>query len=244
MGCGLKEENEHLTSRVDSLQTELEGSQRTAEMLHEVGVMLDSIEKNQEIIRSSVLEGVPNADYKDRLESLNQYVKETEQRLDELQASLDKSQSSASSYRALANQLKEQLAENSKQLVALEEGINEMRMANEQLAMKVTEKDSVLMVKEEDIQLRNENIASLETDVQNLVASTTTEKAELFYSRGQALEVAADRTFFLAPQKKKETQMQALESYRRSFELGYEEAKTRIDELEDTLGVNEGDMSS
>jgi hypothetical protein len=67
--------------------------------------------------------------------------------------------------------------------------------------------------------------------VQDITTSATTTQADLLYAQGQALETAADRTK-LAPRKKKETQREALELYKKSYSLGKEEAKAKIEELE------------
>ncbi len=78
-------------------------------------------------------------------------------------------------------------------------------------------------------------MATLEAKVEEINTSSTNKQADLYFAQAQALETAADRTKF-APRKKKETMREALELYKLSLSLGKEEAQTRIEELEKSVG--------
>jgi hypothetical protein len=228
--CNVKE-NKELRSKVDSLNVELNISQQSAAMLNEVGVMLDSIESSRLILRSGVVEGTNYKDYAGRMKNVNAYNKETQQKWEEMEGMLKKAKSSSATYAAMVKKMKSELELSTKQVAALQMEVENQRAESGRLARVVVQKDSLLINNAEVIQVKEQNIAALETKVQNITISATTTQADLLYAQGQALETAAARTK-LAPRKKKETQREALELYKQSFSLGKQEAKIRIDELE------------
>lgn len=231
--CNVKE-NERLRAKVDSLQVEVQASQKTAAMLQEVGVMLDSIETNRLMLREGVVEGTNYTDYTSRMKNLNAYIKETQGKLAELETSLKKTKASSSSYASMVSKLKTDLETSTQQLAALQQEVEKYRGENQMLVKAVTEKDSLLISSNEVIKVREENISALETKVEEINKMSISAQADLYFAQGQALELAASRTQF-APRKKKETKREALELYKRAYSLGKEDAKTRIDELEKDL---------
>ncbi|MBP9926357.1 MAG: hypothetical protein KBF45_10215 [Cyclobacteriaceae bacterium] len=225
------QENKDLKAKVDSLQVELNASQQTAGMLQEVSIMLDSIESSRVNLRSGVVEGTDYKDYAGRMKNLNTYIQQTQSKLDEMETSLKNSKASSSKYASMVKKLKTDLETSTQQVAALQIEVENYRADNQYLAKSVVEKDSLITVNSEVIKVREQDIAALETKVQDITTSATTTQADLLYAQGQALETAADRTK-LAPRKKKETQREALELYKKSYSLGKEEAKVKIEELE------------
>ncbi len=233
VSCNVKE-NKALKAKVDSLQVEIQEGEKTAQMLQEVGVMLDSIETNRLMLREGVVEGTRYTDYTGRMANLNSYIKETQGKLEELETSLKKSKSSAHTYSTMVAKLKADLETSTQQLAALQTEVETMRGENQQLARTVSQKDSLITSNTEVIKVREENIAALETKVEDINRTSINTQADLFFQQGQALELAASRTQF-APRKKKETKREALELYKKAYSLGKEDAKPRIDELEKDL---------
>ncbi len=231
--CNVKE-NKMLKAKVDSLNVELQASEKTAQMLQEVGVMLDSIETNRLMLREGVVEGTQYTDYSGRLNNLNAYIKETQGKLTELEASLKKSKSASSNYMAMVNKLKADLETSTQQIAALQQEVETVRGENQALARNVSQKDSVITINTETIKVREQDIASLEGKVEEINKNAINTQADMYFAQGQALELAAHRTNF-APRKKKETKREALELYKRAYSLGKEDAKPRIDELEKDL---------
>jgi chromosome segregation ATPase len=232
--CNVKE-NEQLRAKVDSLQVEIQAGEKTAQMLQEVGVMLDSIETNRLMLREGVVEGTSYTDYTGRMKNLNAYIRETQTKLGELEASLKKSKASSNSYASMVKKLKEELETSTQQLAVLQQEVEKIRGENAMLTHAVTQKDSLIANNAEVIKVREENIASLETKVEEINKTAVITQADLYFQQGQALELAASRTQF-APRKKKETKREALELYKRAYSLGKEDAKNKIDELEKDLG--------
>jgi chromosome segregation ATPase len=232
--CNVKEK-QRLQAQVDSLQTELQMSQQTAQTLEEVGALIDSIDANRHLLRTDVVEGTSYQDYKSRLQSINRHIVETEAKIAELEKSVKTSKGASASYATTIKRLKADLEMSSKQIVALQGEVDKLRHDNEALAISVTQKDSMLVKNEEVIKLREQDVATLEAKVVEVSNAATKTQADMYYAQAAALETAASRTKF-APRKKKETQHEALELYKLSLSLGKTEAQLKIDELEKIVG--------
>jgi hypothetical protein len=220
-------EKTHLQSQVDSLRTELQVSQQTNKELEEVGVLIDSIDASRRLLRADVVEGTSYKDYKNRLVNINNHIKETQSKIAELEKSVKKSNASI----ATIKRLRADLELRSQQIAALQQEVEKMRGENVTLSRSVSQRDSLLAVNNETIKLREQDVASLETKVEEINTSSKAAQADLYFKQAQALETAAARTRF-APRKKKETQREALELYKLSLSLGKQEAQQKIDELE------------
>lgn len=232
--CNVKE-NEELKARVVSLEEELKETQKSADQLQQVSVMLDSIEANRTLLSEGLIEGTNYTDYSTRMKNLNTYIKDTQVKLTELEASLKKSKSNASAYSKMVTKLKSDLEASTTQVALLQAEVEKFRIENQAMAQTIVQKDSVLQNNAEIIKVKESDIVALETKVKDISTQSTTTQADLLYAQGEALEVAAARTK-LAPRKKKDTQREALELYKLSYSLGKQEAKAKIDELEKVVG--------
>src|SRR5687768_11895242 len=230
-GCNNKEKEVALQSEIDSLRTELQESQQTAEALQEVGVMIDSIDASRQLLRTDMVEGASYQDYKNRLASIQEYVKESQAKI----AELEKNSQRTRGYAGTIKRLKADLEESSQKLASLEEEVKTVRAENQTLARTVSARDSVITINEETLKEREENLASLESQMQELNVESKNFQAESYFSQAQAMEEAAKRTQF-APRKKKKAQQEALELYRKALELGKNEAQAKVQELEKDLG--------
>lgn len=229
--CDTKEKQQ-LISKVDSLQVELQSSLQTTFALQEIGVLIDSIDASRQLLRTNVVEGTSYTDYKSRLTEINQHIKDTQHKIAELEKSV---KGNTANYSSSIRRLKADLKLSTEQVVALKGEVDKMRTENETLTLTVNQKDKSLEEQKEVIQMREQDVATLEAKVQEVNLLSRNSKAELYFAQAQALETAAERTKF-APKKKKETQREALELYKVSLSLGYSEAQTRIVELEKELG--------
>jgi chromosome segregation ATPase len=224
--CDTKEKTQ-LQGRVDSLSYVLKESQKAEVVLDEVGVMLDSIDASRHALHTSIIEGISYADYIHRLENINTSIKNSQSKI----ASLEKSKKSSS---AAIRRLKTDLDTRSKEIVALQMDVVNLREQNSKLAINIVHKDSLLSSRDEMIRMKNADVASLEGLVQDINDKNRVKVAGLYFAQAQALEVAAQRTKF-APRKKKETKREALELYKLSYSLGNTDALVRIEALEKDL---------
>jgi len=228
--CDTKEKN-HLRAKVDSLQVELEARKEATSKLQEVGVLLDSIDASRQLLRSNMVEGTSITDYNKRMSDLNNYIKETNSKINELEKSFRKSSSTSASYAGTIKRLKAELETSTQQLAVLKEEGDRMRNENQALVRTVSQKDSILNERGEFIKVNEQDLASMETKVQQINEESKNTQANLYFAQAQALETAAARTKF-APRKKKETRREALELYKIALSLGKTEAQGRIDELQ------------
>lgn len=230
LSCDSKEKTE-MQTRIDSLQTELEISQKMANTLTEVGAMIDSIDASRQLLRVNMVEGTSYEDYKTRMKDINNYVKDTQTKIDDLEKSLSKSKANASSYAATIKKLKADLKEKSEKIAELEETVEKYRNENQNLVSTVGMQEAELVDKEAEIESKTQELALIEARIQELMIQSKMSEADAYFTRAQAVEEAANRTK-LAPKKKKETLKEAIELYKKSLSLGKQEAQAKIDELE------------
>lgn len=222
---------EALQSDLDSVNLALSISKELEVGMNDVGALIDSIDVSRDMLRVKMIEGSSYADHISRLKEINEYVKRTEAKLDELEKTAkNSSKSSASAIR----RLKADLKKTSEELVDVQLQLANVRDENLKLWVRVNQKDSLLSIKDQIIKLREGDVASLERLVNDTDAQNKVVVADLYYAQAQALESAANRTQF-APRKKREARREALELYRLSLSLGKMEAQSKIDELEKEL---------
>lgn len=231
--CGAKEKAE-LQSKLDSLSVELENSQRMANTLLEVGVMMDSIDANRQLLRINMVEGTTYEDYTSRMKDLNQYVKDTEKKIDDLENALKKSQGNASSYARQIKKLKSDLEAKSNEILALQEQVEKYRNENQNLINLAEMQGAEIAEKEIQIQAKEQELALIEARIQELMIQSKVSEADAYFARAQSVEEAANRTK-LAPRKKKETLQEAIELYKKSLSLGRQDAQAKITELQKKL---------
>jgi Chromosome segregation ATPases len=231
--CGT-EEKQALQDQVDSLKVALDKSHETSETLAEIGVLLDSIDATRQLLRINLVEGTPYDDYSGRMEELNNYVRTSQNRIEELERSLKSSKANAHAFSKTINQLKAELATKGKEMTFLQEQVEKFRHENENLIITVDLQDAEIADKQSQIDTKSQELALIEARVQELMIQSKISEAEAYFTRAQAIETAAQRTK-LAPKKKKETINEALELYRKALSLGKSEAQAKITELEERL---------
>lgn len=232
-GCGAKEK-EMLQTKVDSLQLELEASQKMAETLTEVGAMMDSIDASRQLLRVNMVEGTTFSDYKDRMKDINGYVKDTQKKIDEMEKSLKDSKANSATFSRTIKKLRADLETKSQEITALQEQVEKYRNENQNLITTVGMQEAELTDKQSQIETKTQELALIEARVQELMIQSKMSEADAYFARAQAVEEAANRTK-LAPRKKKETLREAVELYKKALSLGKNEAQDNITALEKKL---------
>jgi hypothetical protein len=232
-GCG-RQEKERLTAQVDSLRFALTESQVAAQTLQDVGVLMDSIDASRKLLRTSMVEGTTYQDYLARMNDINNYVKETEKKIFDLEKTTKSSLSKSSSYAYTIKKLRADLKNANQELTGLQTLVAQYQSENKNLAQAISMKDLEIADKDEKIRLTQQEMGSLQTQVEDLLTSSKKGEADAYYARAQAVEETAKRTKF-APRKKKASRKEALELYKLAFQLGKEEAQPKIEELESKI---------
>ena len=98
-----------LTAKVDSLNNELMASQQAAQTLQEVGTLLDSVDASRQLLRTNMVEGTSYDEYVSRMHDINDYVKETQKKIAELEKSARSSKSTSATYSSAIKNLKKDM---------------------------------------------------------------------------------------------------------------------------------------
>jgi hypothetical protein len=228
--CDTKEKA-RLQTKVDSLNVVVQASKQVETAMTEVGVLIDSIDANRKALRTQMVEGTSYANYIARLKDINNHMKETQVKLEQMEKA-NKNASAASN--AAIRRLRNDLDLRSKEVVSLQLDIEKLRETNQNLWAHMNQKDSILSSRDEVIKVKDSDIASLQGLVKDTNEQNKIKVANLYFQQAQALETAANRTKF-APRKKKETRREALELYKLSNSMGNAEAQSKIDKLEKEL---------
>lgn len=229
VACGAKEKAE-MQSKLDSLSVELENSQRMANTLLEVGVLMDSIDASRQLLRINMVEGTTYDNYTSRMNDLNKYVKDTEKKIGELENSLKKSQGNAAAYARQIKKLKDDLQAKTNEIAALQEQVEKYRNENKNLINLAEMQGAEIADKELQIQAKEQELALIEARIQELMIQSKVSEADAYFARAQAVEEAANRTK-LAPKKKKESLKEAIDLYKKALSLGRQDAQAKITEL-------------
>lgn len=231
--CGSREK-ESLQSQVDSLKMELDKSHETSAKLAEIGILLDSIDASRQVLRVNLVEGTRYDDVSGRMHELNNYIRDTEEKINNLEKSLRSSKANASAFAKTIKQLKAELQAKGREMQFLQDEVEKFRNENANLIITVDLQDAEIADKQSQIDAKSQELALIEARVQELMIQSKIGEAEAYYTRAQAIETAAARTK-LAPRKKRETIKEALELYRKALSLGKNEAQAKITELEGRL---------
>jgi chromosome segregation ATPase len=223
--------SEKLQSQVDSLKNELQTSQQFATTLQEVGVLMDSIDANRQLLRVNMVEGTTYDNYQSRMRDINNYVRDTQGKITELEKSLKKSKGNANAYAATIKKLKADLESKNAEIASLNEKVEQLKNENSNLITTVGLQEAELSDKEVQIQAKQQELALIENRIQELMVQSKMNEADSYFARATALEEAANRTK-LAPRKKKETYKEAIELYKKALSMGKQEAQDKITALE------------
>src|SRR6267142_2344179 len=228
MSCG--GEKEKLKSQVDSLKAELQTNQKFVQTLQEVGTLMDSIDANRQLLRVNMVEGTTYSDYTARMKDINNYVKDTQTKIEDLEKALKKSKGNSNTYAAMVKKLKDDLEAKGKEIAALMANVEELKSTNQNLITTVGLQEAELSDKESQIQTKTQELSLIEAKVQEIMVQSKMSEGDSYFARAQAVEEAANRTK-LAPRKKKETYKEALELYKKAQSLGIDKAQPKIDAL-------------
>ena len=230
--CGIRE----LKEENKTMRDELDVTRRANATLYEIGVLLDSIDANRDNMVMNLEAGTTYDEFVDRMENLNEYVKRAEEKLSQLDAAISKSDQTNKYLSANLNKVRKELMEKNEQIKRLEEQVNKYRSETQDLMTLVSLQEAEIGDKEAEIATRNEELAFIEAHIDELLKQAQVSEADAFYARAQAVEEAARRTK-LAPRKKKQSLMEALELYEQALLKGKEDAREKVNELKKRLKV-------
>ena len=222
--------SEKLQTQVDSLKAELQTNQKFVQTLQDVGVLMDSIDANRQLLRVNMVEGTTYSDYTARMKDINNYVKDTQGKIEDLEKSLKKSKGATNAYAATIKKLKADLETKNQEIAKLQELVASLGNENQNLITTNNLQQAEINDKTSQIEAKKQELALLNEKIQQVQLQSKVSEADSYFARAQAVEEAANRTK-LAPRKKKDTYKEAIELYRKSLSLGKTEAQAKIDAL-------------
>ena len=147
-------EKEKLKSKVDSLQNELQVTQQMAQTLSEVGTLMDSIDANRQVLRVNVIEGTTYKAYTSRMKDLNNYVKETQSKIGDLEKSLKKSKANSNAFAATVKKLKADLEKKNDEIISLQQKVTDLGNQNENMKITIDLQEAELNDKQSQIEAK------------------------------------------------------------------------------------------
>ncbi|HQQ97532.1 MAG TPA: hypothetical protein PLX35_09720 [Cyclobacteriaceae bacterium] len=227
-GCDIRK-METARHTIDSLKAVVGDNQAMNKTLSEIGVLMDSIDVNRKVLRTNMIEGVRYEAYVKRMADINQYVRKTERKLTALQKKAKQRDDAV--YSAAIKRLRADLDVRTHELDALREQIERYKVQNAELVSTIDLQKSEIQDKLSQLKLKQEEMAQLQTQVDQLILSSRQDQGDALFAQAAAVEETARRTKF-APRKKKNTVREALGLYKLALQYGKTEAQERITALE------------
>lgn len=231
VSCLDKEKNEQLIMENEELRAELTRAQLAVSTLEEVGTLIDSIDKARNALKLELESGTNYEDYLERMKDINDYVSDTEKKINELEMEMSKSSSKNRTYINAISRLKKELSIKTKEILSLQVSVEKYKKETTDLLNIVDLQEAEIMDLGDEITIKMEELTLIENRIKELMKKSQMSEADSYFALGEALEEAARRTK-LAPKKRKETYREAIEIYKKSLAFGREDAQTKIDELE------------
>lgn len=229
--CVPKAEKEKLEMENEELRAELTRAQMAVTTLEEVGTLMDSIDNARNALKLDLEAGTDYDDYLKRMNDINNYVHDTEAKLNQLEQELDKSSANNRGYINTISRLKKDLAAKAKEVADLQSTVDNYKKENTELLTMVDIRETQIVDLEEEISMKLEELGLLENRIQEIMKMSQVSEGDSYFALGEALEEAAKRTK-LAPKKRKETYAEAIEYFKKAQAFGREDAQEKIDALE------------
>jgi hypothetical protein len=219
-----------LQAENDSLRRELNSGGQMINAMGSINTLLDSIDATRHIMRMNQADGLERKTYDKRMLELKDYIKQTEEKIGELEATMVETNVNSESYLVIISALKDELRIRNEELGLIEENSD----LNNEVVLKGVQLEDV----EARLEVKKTELKLLELQIKELVKRMGISEAEGLFAQAGAMEEAARRTK-LAPHKRKETYREALALYEKSLAKGKKEAKAKVDELKAKIGPDE-----
>lgn len=218
----------------DSLRNELQLRSFESSGMHQVRLLLDSIDINRKLLREDISDVTSTEELTTRLTDINNYVKRSEKKIETIEQQLRRSRNEASAYTMMVNAMKGEVEIRDGEIIHLASSVSDSEESNRTLMDSVRYHEKKATGLHNSITEKQKQLALLESKVHSLENDFRLTEAEVYYAKGRLLEDAARRTI-LAAQKKKQILTEALELYRRAYALGKQEAKRNIELIEENM---------
>ncbi len=238
--CVPKKEHEQLKAEYEALnQAKAEEEvllNQMDEKMDSIGILLDSIEVQEEGIMLNLESGIKYDDYVARLAQIQDYMQRTNNELKQLEDALVASENDNKVYRNIVASYKKMIAEKDETISQLQEKIATYEEEKVALVRTVDLQNDELSELQDQVTMQQDEISRLSEDLDTSQDETVKVRAEKFFSLAQSTEALADKTSgFLNGKKKKAYYRQAYDYYKQAFELDADltQAYDKMEEIQD-----------
>jgi hypothetical protein len=222
----INEKNEKLEQQLDSVNRELEVTRKALMDSQQVKALLDSIDASRKVTVASMgtdREGQSNIS---RLNDLNEYVKDINMKMDQMEKSIRYVNSMAASILKLQADIEAR----TQKIAKLEAEAKKQPVPDNTTSLAIQRKDSTLAAFVKSCQ---RDIARMQKIMEEVHAKNNLAAADLYFKQAETLAAMAQNVSTSA--KRRFVKHEALEMYKISHSLGKKEAQQRISQLEADL---------
>lgn len=222
---GNTNENKNLARELDSVNQELAVTRQALMDSRQVKALLDSIDASRRVIVTPLGPDNNGQQTITRLNDLNEYVKDINMKMDQMEKSIKYVNTMAASILKLQADIEVR----TQKIAALEAQAKNQTAINKR-SLLMQRKDSTLAV---FIKTCQQDIATLQKIMEDVHVKNNLATADLYFKQAETLHSMAQNVSTSA--KRKVVKREALEMYKISHSLGKKEARQKISVLEAEL---------
>jgi uncharacterized protein YoxC len=219
-------ESKKLEQQLDSVNQELEVTRQALMDSQQVKALLDSIDASRKVTAPSMSADNDGQSNVSRLKDLNEYVKDINMKMDQMEKSIKYVNNMAASILKLQADIEAR----TQRIARLETDSKKQSVSKNTASLVVQRKDSTLAAFVKNCQ---QDIAVLQKTMEDVLAKNNKAAADLYYKQAETLASMSQNVNSVA--KRKLVKREALEMFKISHSLGNEEAKEKISTLERDL---------
>lgn len=219
-------DNATLERQLDSVNQELAETRQALMDSQQVKALLDSIDASRRVVVTPVGGETESENNLNRLSDINEYVKDINLKMDQMERSIKYVNSMATSILKLQADVEMR----TQKIAKLEAEAKKVNADDRSNVLTVQRKDSTLAA---FIKTCQKDIAVLQKTMEEVHAQNNTATANLYFKQAETLAAMSDNVGTAA--KRKFVKREALEMYKISLSLGKKEAEQRISALQHEL---------
>lgn len=214
-------ESERLTHKLDSVTNELEATRQAIMDSQQIRALLDSIDASRKVTSTNM--GDESENNLSRLNDVNEYIKDINVKMDQMEKSIKYVNTMAASI----IKLQADIEARTQKIARLEAEAKKANPADKRIILTLQQKDSTLA---EFVRNCQEDMNVLQRTMEDVHAKNKLATANLYFKQAEALTSVARNVN--SHSKRKAVNREALEMYKISLSLGKKEAEPKIKVLE------------
>ncbi len=215
--------NKKLERQLDSVNQELELTKQALMDSQQVKALLDSIDASRSVTNSNVGDETEDKNNIARLSDINEYVKDINLKMDQMEKSIKYVNTMAASILALQADIEAR----TEKIAKLEAEVKKQSSPVNTRSLTIQRKDSTLAAFVKNCQ---QDIVVLQKTMEEVHTKNNLATADLYFKQAETLTSLAQNVS--TSSRRKFVKREALEMYKISYSLGKKEAQQKISALE------------